>query len=246
MIDILQDYWKALLWTDGYHITGLAMTLWILIVSVSLGGMLALILAVGRNSQYRVIKLPIWLFTYIFRGTPLYVQLLIIYTGLYTLSIVKDNAWLGDFFQSGLNCTILAFTLNTCAYTTEVFAGAIRNVPQGEIQAAIALGFNRFDLYRYIILPRAFGIALPAYSNEVIFMLHSTALAFTVTVQDVMKIARDIYAETYQPFHAFSIAAVVYLSVSFTLIFAFKKLERHCLAYMRKDETEYKEKSTSK
>jgi histidine transport system permease protein len=233
MLEIIQQYWQSLLWTDGYNITGLAMTLWILILSVLMGGILSLVLAVGRNAQNKLIKLPIWLFTYIFRGTPLYVQLLIIYTGIYTLSVVKNNAWLGDFFQSGLNCTVLAFTLNTCAYTTEVFAGAMRNVPNGEIQAATALGFNRFQLYRYIIFPRAFRIALPAYSNEVIFILHSTALAFTVTVPDVMKIARDIYAETYQPFHAFGIAAVIYLCVSFTLIFGFKKLEQYCLAFQR-------------
>ncbi|WP_085246620.1 histidine ABC transporter permease HisM [Gilliamella mensalis] len=233
MLEIIQQYWQALLWTDGYNVTGLAMTLWILILSVLIGGILSLGLAVGRNSQNKLIKLPIWLFTYIFRGTPLYVQLLIIYTGIYTLSVVKNNTWLSDFFQSGLNCTVFAFTLNTCAYTTEVFAGAMRNVPSGEMQAATALGFSRFQLYRYIILPRAFRIALPAYSNEVIFMLHSTALAFTVTVPDVMKIARDIYAETYQPFHAFGIAAVIYLCVSFTLILGFKKLEQHCLAFQK-------------
>ncbi|OCG22129.1 ABC transporter permease [Gilliamella sp. App4-10] len=233
MLEIIQQYWQALLWTDGYNLTGLAMTLWILILSVLMGGILSLGLAVGRNSQNKLIKLPIWLFTYVFRGTPLYVQLLIIYTGIYTLSMVKNHAWLNDFFQSGINCTVLAFTLNTCAYTTEVFAGAIRNVPSGEVQAATALGFNRIQQYRYIILPRAFRIALPAYSNEVIFMLHSTALAFTVTVPDVMKIARDIYAETYQPFQAFGIAAVIYLCVSFTLIFGFKRLEKRCLAFQQ-------------
>lgn len=233
MIEILQDYWKALLWTDGYNTTGLAITLWILVLCVTLGGVLSLILAIGRNSQKKLIKFPIWLFTYIFRGTPLYVQLLIIYTGIYTLNIVKENYFLNEFFRDGLNCTILAFTLNTCAYTTEFFAGAIRNVPNGEIEAATALGFNRFQLYRHIILPRAFRIALPAYSNEVIFMLHSTALAFTATVPDLMKIAQDIYAETYQPFHAFGIAAVIYLCVSFSLILGFRKLENYFLAYMR-------------
>ena len=86
MIEILQDYWQALLWTDGYNITGLAMTLWILILSVLFGGILSIFLAIGRNCSNKFIKLPIWLFTYVFRGTPLYVQLLVIYTGIYTLS----------------------------------------------------------------------------------------------------------------------------------------------------------------
>ena len=113
------------------------------------------------------------------------------------------------FFRSGLNCTVLALTLNTCAYTTEIFAGAIRSVPAGEIEAARAYGFSSVKLYRCIILPSALRIALPACSNEVILMLHSTALAFTATVPDLLKIARDINSATYQPFTAFGIAAVL-------------------------------------
>src|SRR5699024_552704 len=131
-----------------------------------------------------------------------------------TLEIVKGTEFLNAFFRSGLNCTVLALTLNTCAYTTEIFAGAIRSVPHGEIEAARAYGFSTFKMYRCIILPSALRIALPAYSNEVILMLHSTALAFTATVPDLLKIARDINAATYQPFTAFGIAAVLYLIIS--------------------------------
>lgn len=126
MIEIIQEYWKSLLWTDGYRFTGVAITLWLLISSVVMGGLLAVILAVGRVSSNKFIRFPIWLFTYIFRGTPLYVQLLVFYSGMYTLEIVKGTDLLNAFFRSGLNCTVLALTLNTCAYTTEIFAGAIR------------------------------------------------------------------------------------------------------------------------
>ncbi len=97
---------------------------------------LALFLAIGRVSSNKYIQFPIWLFTYIFRGTPLYVQLLVFYSGMYTLEIVKGTEFLNAFFRSGLNCTVLALTLNTCAYTTEIFAGAIRSVPHGEIDTA--------------------------------------------------------------------------------------------------------------
>ncbi len=200
MIEILHEYWKPLLWTDGYRFTGVAITLWLLILSVVIGGVLALFLAIGRVSSNKYIQFPIWLFTYIFRGTPLYVQLLVFYSGMYTLEIVKGTEFLNAFFRSGLNCTVLALTLNTCAYTTEIFAGAIRSVPHGEIEAARAYGFSTFKMYRCIILPSALRIALPAYSNEVILMLHSTALAFTATVPDLLKIARDINAATY-PFY---------------------------------------------
>ncbi|NIF20840.1 MULTISPECIES: ABC transporter permease [Pantoea] len=233
MMDIIQQYWQALLYSDGYRLTGVAMTLWLLIVSVLLGGCLAVVLAIGRVSPNRYIRFPIWLFTYVFRGTPLYVQLLVFYTGMYTLEVVKGTELLNAFFRSGLNCTLLAFTLNTCAYTTEIFAGAIRSVNHGEIEAARAYGFSTFKLYRCIILPSALRSALPAYSNEVILMLHSTALAFTATVPDLLKVARDINAATYQPFTAFSIAAVLYLIISYVLITLFRKAERRWLAHVK-------------
>ena len=166
MIEIIQEYWKSLLWTDGYRFTGVAITLWLLISSVVVGGILAVFLAIGRVSNNKYIRFPIWLFTYVFRGTPLYVQLLVFYSGMYTLEIVKGTEMLNAFFRSGLNCTVLALTLNTCAYTTEIFAGAIRSVPYGEIEAGRAYGFSSVKLYRCIILPSALRIALPAYSNE--------------------------------------------------------------------------------
>ncbi|HHG1838553.1 TPA: ABC transporter permease subunit, partial [Klebsiella pneumoniae] len=156
-------------------------------------------------------------------------QLLVFYSGVYTLEIVKGSELLNAFFRSGLNCTILALTLNTCAYTTEIFAGAIRSIPNGDVEAAHAYGFTTFKLYTRIILPSALRTALPAYSNEVILMLHSTALAFTATVPDLLKICRDINAATYQPFTAFGIAAILYLAISYLLIRLFRLAENKFL-----------------
>lgn len=233
MIEIIQEYWKALLWTDGYRFSGVAITLWLLLVSVVLGGCMAVLMSIARVSPIKAIRFPVWLFTYVFRGTPLYVQLLVFYSGMYTLEIVKGTDLLNAFFRSGLNCTLLALTLNTCAYTTEIFAGAIRAVPHGEIEAARAYGFSTFKLYRCIIMPSALRSALPAYSNEVILMLHSTALAFTATVPDLLKVARDINSATYQPFIAFGIAAVLYLMISYVLISLFRKAEKRWLAHVK-------------
>ncbi|PIJ68610.1 amino acid ABC transporter permease [Erwinia sp. OLTSP20] len=233
MIEIIQEYWKALLWTDGYRFSGVAITLWLLVLSVVTGGCIAVLLAIARVSPYKALRLPVWLFTYVFRGTPLYVQLLVFYSGMYTLEIVKGNELLNAFFRSGLNCTLLALTLNTCAYTTEIFAGAIRGVAHGEIEAARAYGFSTFKLYRCIILPSALRSALPAYSNEVILMLHSTALAFTATVPDLLKVARDINSATYQPFTAFGIAALLYLIISYVLISLFRKAEKRWLQHVK-------------
>ncbi len=134
MIEILHEYWKPLLWTDGYRFTGVAITLWLLILSVVIGGVLALFLAIGRVSSNKYIQFPIWLFTYIFRGTPLYVQLLVFYSGMYTLEIVKGTEFLNAFFRSGLNCTVLALTLNTCAYTTEILLGQSVRCRMGKLK----------------------------------------------------------------------------------------------------------------
>jgi len=233
MIYIIQNYWQALLYSDGYQITGVAMTLWLLTISCAIGFCLALPLAIARNAKNPVIWFPVWLYTFIFRGTPLLVQLLIVYTGLYSLDFVRNTPALNEFFRQGINCTIVAFALNTGAYTTEIFAGSIRETNFGEVDAARAFGMSQFTLYRRIILPSALRRALPVYSNEVILMLHSTTLAFTATVPDLLKVTKDAYSATYDPFDAFGLAALLYLCISFALITGFRKAEQHFLAFLK-------------
>jgi histidine transport system permease protein len=233
MIYIIQNYWQAFLYTDGYNITGVAMTLWLLVISCAIGFCLAIPLAIARNSRNPLLWGPVWLYTFVFRGTPLYVQLLIIYTGVYSLDIVQHTPALNDFFRKGIDCTILAFALNTGAYTTEIFAGSIKETNFGEVDAARAFGMSQFTLYRRIIIPSALRRALPVYSNEVILMLHSTTLAFTATVPDILKVANDANSATYNSFAAFGIAALIYLCISFVLIFTFRKAEQHFLAFQK-------------
>jgi histidine transport system permease protein len=161
------------------------------------------------------------------------VQLLIFYTGVYSLDWVRGDFVLNAFFRQGINCTILSFALNTVAYTTEIFAGAIKATPFGEIDAAQALGMSRFTMYRRVIIPGALRRALPAYSNEVILMLHATTLAFTATVPDILKIARDANSATYDSFDAFGLAALLYLCISFILIGLFRLAEKRWLAFLK-------------
>ena len=233
LIQLFQQYWRNYLFTDGYHFTGVAITLWLLVVSIGFGFCLSVPLAFARVSKKKWLAGLVWLYTYIFRGTPLYVQLLLVYTGLYSLDIVRNHELSAAFFRSGMNCTLLTFALNTCAYTTEIFAGAIKATPYGEIEAARAYGMSQFTLYRRVILPSALRRALPYYSNEVILMLHATTVAFTATVPDILKIARDVNSATYQTFTAFGIAALLYLIISFTLVWLFRRAERRWLAYLR-------------
>ena len=232
MIDIVQEYWKAYLWFDGYQLSGVAMTLWLLVASIAIGGTLAVPLAVARVSSNPLLRMPVWFYTYVFRGTPLYIQLLILYTGIYSLQVVRDQPTLDAFFREGMNCTLLAFALNTCAYTTEIFAGAIRATPYGEIEAGRAYGMSTFTLYRRIILPSALRRSLPYYSNEVILMLHSTTVAFTATIPDILKVARDANSATFMTFQSFGIAALIYLAVTFALVGLFRLAERRWLAFL--------------
>jgi histidine transport system permease protein len=233
MIDLVQQYWHQYLWGTSGHPTGLVITLWLTVVSLALGFILALPLAVFRVSRTWWLSVPVRIYTYVIRGTPLYVQLLLVYTGIYSLDAVRATPVLNTFFRDAMNCTILAFMLNTAAYTTEIFAGAIKATAYGEIEAGRACGMSNYTLYRRIILPSALRRALPAYSNEVILMLHATTLAATATVPDILKVARSASSDYYLPFVAYGIAAVLYLCISFTLIWLFRRAEDRWLSYLR-------------
>jgi histidine transport system permease protein len=233
MIDLVQQYWQQYLWGTPGRPTGLVVTLWLTLFSLALGFVLALPLAILRVSKIAWLSFPMQLYTYVIRGTPLYVQLLLIYTGIYSLDAVRGTPILSAFFRDAMNCTLLAFILNTAAYTTEIFAGAIKATPYGEIEAGRACGMSDFTLYRRIILPSALGRALPAYSNEVILMLHATTLATTATVPDILKVARSASSDYYLPFVAYGIAAILYLIISFALLWLFRRAEHRWLAYLR-------------
>lgn len=229
MIEILSTYGQAYLWWDGFHASGLWVTLQLLVGSLAIGAVLSVPLAILRCQRSVWMYGPVWLFTYVFRGTPLYIQLLIIYAGIYQLEFVRDTPILNSFFRDGFKCAVLALGLNTTAYTTEMLAGTLRSISRGEVEAARAYGFRTIDVYRHVLIPAAFRRALPAYSNEVILMLHATAIAFTVTVSDVLKVASDVNADTYQSFYAYGIAAAIYLSVTLVLVAVFRHVERRVL-----------------
>jgi histidine transport system permease protein len=232
MIELFQQYGLAFLYNDGQGLSGLAMTLWLFIVSIVLGFFISIPLAIARVSSRPWIRWPVEFYTYLFRGTPLYVQLLICYTGLYGLDVVRDNALLDQFFRNAINCTLLAFVLNTCAYTVEIFAGAIRNIPHGEVESACAYGLHGWRLQLYVIIPAALRRSLPAYSNELILMLHATSLAFTATVADILKVARDANSATFLTFQSFGIAALMYMLLSFVLVGLFRLAERRWMGFL--------------
>ena len=211
---------------------GLLMCLQLLLVCLATGFVLSVPLAMARISRHRLLSGPVWLFTYVVRGTPLLVQVFIIYYGLAQFPAVRDSAaW--PLLREAWFCAWLAFSINTTAYTTEIFAGTLKATPAGEVEAARAYGLGGWRLYRRILLPSALRRALPQYGNEVVSLMHATSIASTVTLVDVTRVARDVYANHLLPIEAFGSAAVIYFALTFLLAGGFKLLERRYLRHLK-------------
>lgn len=210
---------------------GALLTLKLLVISLALGLMFAIPLALMRVSRSPWVNAPAWVYTYVIRGTPMLVQLFLIYYGLAQFEAVRQSV-LWPYLSSATFCACLAFGLNTSAYSAELLAGALRSTPGGEIEAAKAMGMSRLTLYRRILLPSALRRVLPQYSNEVLMMLQTTSLASIVTLVDITGAARTVSSRYYMPFEAFITAALMYLALTFILVRLFKLAERHWLAHL--------------
>jgi arginine/ornithine transport system permease protein len=210
------------------YLNGLVTSLQLLLLSLAGGLLLAVPLAVVRTVFLGWPSRLVWLYTYVFRGTPMLVQLFLIYYGAAQFEIVRDS-WAWPWLSSATFCAWLTFTLNTAAYTTEIIAGSIRALPAGEIEAAKALGMGRGLMLRRVVLPAALRRALPAYGNEAIFMLHGTSLASTVTLLDVTGAAQQVYAKYYLPFEAFITAGAFYFVMTLSLVGLFRWAENRWL-----------------
>jgi arginine/ornithine transport system permease protein len=210
------------------YLHGAGVTLELTLAALGIGMLFALPLAVLRGSPSRWIAGPVWAFTYVIRGTPLLVQLFLVYYGLAQFDVVKQSA-LWPWLSSAWFCAIAAFAVNTCAYTIEILHGAMRAVPAGEIEAARAMGMSPGTTLRRVILPAAFRRMLPAYGNEAILMLQATSLASTVTLLDITGAARNMNATYYLPFEAFLTAAAAYLVLTSVLVGLFHAAERRWL-----------------
>lgn len=219
--DTLMHYWS-----------GLVTTIQLVFLSLLIGLIIALPLGILRTSRNPFIRFPIWAYVYFFRGTPLLVQLYLIYYGTAQIKGIQDTIFWNILSEAFYPC-LFAFVLNTAAYTTEIIRGAIEATPKGEIEAAKAYGMSAAKRMMRIILPGAMRRGLPAYTNEVIFMLHASSIASVVTIVDLTGAARDIYARYYAPFEAFLFVAAIYLCLTFTLIYTFRKIEDRIMAHTR-------------
>jgi arginine/ornithine transport system permease protein len=213
------------------YVGGLLITLKLLAISLAFGLLAALPLGLMRVSKNPWVNMPAWLYTYVIRGTPMLVQLFLIYYGLAQFQAVRDS-FVWPLLSSATFCACLAFAINTSAYTAEIIAGSLKSTPAGEIEAAKSMGMSRWKMYRRILLPSALRRALPQYSNEVIMMLQTTSLASIVTLIDITGAARTVNARFYLPFEAYITAGAFYLCLTFILVRLFKIAERHWLGYL--------------
>jgi His/Glu/Gln/Arg/opine family amino acid ABC transporter permease subunit len=204
---------------------GATLTLELVAIAVIAGLLLAIPLGIARSSKRWYVRSLPYAYIFFFRGTPLLVQLFLVYYGLAQFDAVRESA-LWPYLRDPFWCATVTMTLHTAAYIAEILRGAIQAIPPGEIEAARALGMSRPKAMFYIILPRAARIGLPAYSNEVILMLKASALASTVTLLELTGMARTIIARTYLPVEIFFAAGVFYLVMAYVLVRGFKLLER--------------------
>jgi len=197
-------------------LSGAWVTVQLVVLSLSLGFVLALFVAFGRLSSNRAVSGVTGVYVFLFRSTPLLVQIFLIYYGLGQFAAIRES-FLWPVLREAYWCAILALTLNTAAYTGEIMRGGIQAIPFGQIEAARALGMSRLMLYRRIVLPQALRTILPAYGNEMIQMVQATSLASAITLIELTGAARTIASRSFQPVEMFVIAGAIYLTMTFAI-----------------------------
>ena len=212
---------------------GIVLTLELLVISLFFGFALAMVLALFKKSTNLVLNYSSRAFIYFFRGTPFLVQIYLIYYGLGQFEAIREVQWLWFFLEKPFFCALLALIINNAAYAAEIIHNAIVTTDKGEIEAARAYGMSHWQSMRYIVIPSALRRAIPAYTNEIIFMLHATSLVSVITLLDITGIARKLYSRFYAPFEAFITAALFYLLLSILINFVAHRLEKRFNRYLK-------------
>ncbi len=220
----------------GDLLQGIQTTLWLVPTALLIGLCFAIpmgMLLTSKRSFWA--KLPVHIFGYVFRGTPMLIQLYVIYfvLGLWLSSMDNLPAFMHDLLRNKSFWAILTLALNTAAYTTEIVVGSITTTPRGEIEAAKSFGMSKWQISKRIIFPSALRRALPSYSNEVVFMLHGSSIVSTIAVMDITQAARSAYGKTYEPYLPFISAGLIYLCITLLIFTLFKLLEKRLYRHLQ-------------
>ena len=199
-----------------YFIDGVIITIKLTLVGLVLGAVIGMPAAIGRVYSGKWIRRLCVGYIELFRGTPILVQLFVVYCGFPELGITLSR----------MTSAYLVMALNSGAYQAEYFRGAIQAIGGGQMMAARSIGMSRLKAIRYIILPQALRLVIPAWSNEPISLLKASAVAFLIAVPDLMTQAKTIAARTYNPIGTYIIVAVMYLIIAFILTGILNFLEK--------------------
>ena len=200
-------------------------TIKLLSASLIIGLFIGLLFAILRLSKSSIINRFAYAYSYVFRGTPLLVQIFIIYYGLGQIEYFRTT-FLWVVFKEPYWCAIIAFALNTGAYTSEILRSAFETIKPGIIEAGKSLGISNKIIFYKIQIPVAIRQSLPAYGNEIILMMKGTSLASTVTLMDITGVAKHIVSTTYKPLEIFITAGGIYLFMTFLIHNLIKYLEK--------------------
>jgi polar amino acid transport system permease protein len=224
--------WDALATYGPRMLQGLVVTLQLVVISITLGALLSIPVALARMSRSRILRAISFGYMYFFRGTPLLAQVFLVYYGAGQFRTQLDSIGLWWLFKDAFFCCVLTFTLNTGAYQAEILRGAIRAVPAGQREAAMSLGLKPRQIFRKIVMPQAILIALRPLGNEVILMVKGSSVAAIVTVFDLMGVTRLAYSRTFD-FQVYLWAAVLYLVVVEIIRRVWDKLEHRLTRHLR-------------
>lgn len=206
------------------YVDGFLVTIELLALSSILGLCIGTLVAVARVSTRPALRRGAWAWSYIFRGTPLLVQLWIVYYGLGSLGPERLGI-LWAVFKSGWAVGLVVLTINTSAYIAEILRGGLSSLPIGQLEAALSAGMSRAMAMRRILLPQAFRVAWPAYGNELILLMKGSALVSTITVMDLMGQTRSVFARGYS-LETYLYSAVLYSLLAIILTLGLKAVER--------------------
>ena len=225
MIELLNSIQNSLIYKNFFLVlSGLDNTILLLLISLPVGFVLALLFALGRVSKITLLSRTIASYIFVIRGTPLLVQIYLIYFGLGSVKFIRES-FLWYALKEPFWCGVIALTINTIAYGAEIFRGGIQSIEKSQVESGLSLGFGKFLLLRKIILPIAIRKVLPSYGNELILMVKATSLVSLTTYMEMTGIARKIMAKTFAPVEAFIAAGILYLFLNFLMVQFVKYLE---------------------
>ncbi|AQS41157.1 MAG: Octopine transport system permease protein OccM [Candidatus Tokpelaia hoelldobleri] len=217
--------YEVLLKSFPFVLSGLKLTVILTVCSFVIGQVLALPLGLALYSRRWWLRVPAAFYTFIIRGSPLLVQIYIIYYGFSQFPAVRDSIF-WPVLKEPFYCALLAIGLNSAAYMAEIIAGALRKIPPGQQEACLSLGLPNRYKFRDVLLPQMYRAIFPMIGSEMILVLKASALASAITLMEMIGMAKLFFSRAYTPFEPFIAAGILYLLIGLVISIAFRVLEK--------------------